>query len=123
MSASVMVNFAGGSATSPDVELVLTDCELTLGANAGVTVAMASALTNITITGTQIAISTAVGGQFNGSVAIQVSWGSGRTPSLTLNNLHGAGSPATVTWPTSIGPQTQILGPGFPMSLVGIVDG
>ncbi len=124
MSASVMINFAGGSATSPGVEVVLSDCEVALGANAGVTVAMASALTNITITGAQIVISTAVGGQFNGSIAIQISWGSGRTPSLTLNNLqHGAGSPATVTWPTAIGPQTQILGLGFPISLAGILDG
>lgn len=122
MSASVMINFAGGSATSPGVEMVLSDGEIVLGANAGVTVAMASALTNITITGTQIVISTAVGGQFNGSVAIQVSWDSGRTPSLTLNNLQYGTSPATVTWPTAGGPQTQILGPGFPISLSGIVD-
>lgn len=122
MSALVTINFAGGSATSPGVEVVLTDCEVALGANAGVTVAMASALTNIAIVSGQVVISTAVGGQFNGSVAIQISWGSGRTPSVTLNNLHGGSSPAMVTWPTAVGPQTQILGLGGPISLSGIVD-
>ena len=122
MSALVTINFAGGSATSPGVEVVLTDCEVAPGANAGVTVAMASALTNISIASAQIVISTAVGGQFNGSVAIQISWDSGRMPSVTLNNLHNDAGPAMVTWPTAIGPQTQILVSGFPMSLSGIVD-
>jgi hypothetical protein len=124
MSALITINFAGGSATSPGVEIVLTDCEVAPGANAGVTVAMASALTNIAIVGAQVLISTAVGGQFTGSVAIQISWNSGRTPSVTLNNLHNSvSSPAMVTWPTALGPQTQILGPGDPISLSGIIDG
>ena len=123
MSALVTINFAGGSATAPGVELVLTDCEVALGASAGVAVAMASALTNITIVSGRVVISTAVGGQFNGSIAIQISWGSGRTPSLTLNNLqNGTGGPPMVTWPTAVGPQTQILGSGFPRALSGIRD-
>jgi hypothetical protein len=122
MSALITINFAGGTATSPGVEVVLTDCQVAPGVNSGVTVAMASALTNISVVGGQIVISTAVGGQFNGSVAIQISWGSGKTPSVTLNNLHNsASSPATVSWPTAIGPQTQILAPGDPISLSGIV--
>ncbi|MGK6319616.1 hypothetical protein [Sphingomonas sp. DT-204] len=123
MSALITINFAGGSATSPGVEVVLTDCQVAPGANSGVTVAMASALTNITVVAAQIVISTAVGGQFNGSIAIPISWDSGQTPSVTLNNLHNsAGSPAMVTWPTKAGPETQILSPGDPMSLSGIVS-
>lgn len=123
MSALITINFAGGSATSPGVEVMLTDCQVAPGVNSGVVVAMASALTNITVVGAQIVISTAVGGQLNGSVAIQISWSSGQTPSVTLNNLrNNAGSPAMVTWPTKGGPQTQILSPGDPISLSGIVS-
>lgn len=123
MSAIVTINFAGGSATSPGVEVVLTDCEIAPGTNAGVTVAMASALTNIAITSSQIMISTAVGSQFSGSVAIQISWDSGRMPVLTLSNLQtSTKGPATVTWPTAAGLQTQILVSGDPLSLPGIID-
>lgn len=123
MSALVTINFAGGSATSPGVEVLLADCAVAPGADAGVTVAMASALTNIAITSAQIVIATAVGAQFNGSVAIQIAWHSGQTPRLTLNNLQiGTDGPATVTWPTPVGPQTQLLVSGNPLLLSDIVD-
>ncbi|MGK6355771.1 hypothetical protein ACMGDH_11180 [Sphingomonas sp. DT-207] len=122
MSALITINFADGTATSTGVEVVLANCEVAPGPDYGVSVAMASALTNITVLSTQVIVSTATGAMFNGSLAIQISWGSGQ-PTVTLNNLrNGASSPALVTWPTAQGPQTQILSPGDAMPLSGIVN-
>ena len=124
MSALITINFADGAATSSNVFVLLADCTVAPGPSAGVVVAMASALTNVSVTNAQVAIATANGARFNGSVAIAVGWASGQEPGVTLNNLqNGSEGQATVTWPTATGPQTQILTPGDPMVLSGIVDG
>jgi hypothetical protein len=123
MSATITVNFAGGTATNPGVDVVLGSCAVAPSMQNGVSVAMASALTNISVTSGQVAIATAVGAQFNGSARLTISWTQGAQPTVTLNNLkNDSGSPALVTWPTSSGPQTQILSPGDPMALAGIVN-
>jgi hypothetical protein len=123
MSASITINFAGGTATSTGVEVALANCQVAPGSEYGVSVAMASALTNITVLSNQVTISTATDALFNGSLSIQISWGSGPEPGVTLNNLHNnTSSPAMVTWPTKDGPQTQILSPGDPITLSGIVN-
>ncbi|HXC55140.1 MAG TPA: hypothetical protein VNU97_07590 [Rhizomicrobium sp.] len=122
MTASITINFANGVAASNTVDVMLTNCTVSAGLNSGVTVAMASALTNVTVTSTQVAVATALNAQFNGSVTIAIGWTSGQQPEVTLNNLLNNSGPATVTWPTASGPQTQILTPGDPMALAGIVD-
>lgn len=123
MSALITINFAGGTAASNNVFVILTNCAVAPGAQSGVVVAMASGLTNISIFAGQVGIATATGGKFDGSVAIEISWSAGSQPIVTLNNLQNSTTnPATVTWPTAGGPETQILSPGDPMVLTGIVD-
>lgn len=122
MSALITINFAGGAATSTSVDVVLSNCTVATSMDAGVSVAMASALTNITVVSGQVTIATATGAQFNGSIVIAIDWSSGPAPAVTLNNLNNATRPATVTWPTEAGPETQILTPGDPMMLAGIVN-
>ncbi|MGH6616991.1 hypothetical protein [Sphingomonas sp.] len=123
MTALITINFANGTAASNGVDVLLTNCQVAPGADYGVVVAMASALTNISVFNSQVVISTATSALFNGSLTIQISWKSGAEPSVTLNNLHNSGgSPATVSWPTESGPQTQILSPGDPQTLSGIVN-
>ncbi|OWJ63607.1 hypothetical protein [Inquilinus limosus] len=123
MSALIRIDFAGGTATSGNVSVVLTDCTVAPSAQNGVVVAMASALTNISVLSDQVTIATTTGAQFNGSVAIAISWVEGGQPSVALDNLQiGGGNPATVTWSTSGGPETQILASGDPLALVGIVN-
>lgn len=123
MSALITINFAGGTAASNNVFVILTDCTVAPSAQNGVVVAMASGLTNISILSGQVSIATATGGKFDGSVAIEIDWSTGSQPMVTLNNLqNGTSNPATVTWPTAGGPETQILTPGDPMPLTGIVS-
>jgi len=123
MSALIKIDFAGGTAASNNVFVALTNCTVAPSAQNGVVVAMASALTNISVLSGQVMIATATGAQFNGSVAIAISWVAKDQPTVTLNNLqNGVNNPATVTWPTSGGQETQILSPGDPMVLTGIVN-
>jgi hypothetical protein len=120
MNATITINFANATATGNNVSLALNGCSVSPGANAGVSVAMASALTNINILAGQVEIATAFNAQFNGSMSIAIGWQDGQQPEVTLNNLENSKSPATVTWPTESGPETQILSPGDPMILTGI---
>ncbi|HVZ52650.1 MAG TPA: hypothetical protein VG986_11835 [Pseudolabrys sp.] len=122
MSALISINFAGGSATANYVTVVLSNCTVSPGANQGATVAMASALTNITVTANEVSIATAQNARYNGTLSLAIGWSSGQRPAVTLNNLEKDGqSPATITWPTTNGPATQILTPGSAMPLSGIV--
>jgi hypothetical protein len=78
-------------------------------------------ITNISILGGGLSIATALGGMFDGSLTLALQW-TGQDPALTLDNLAPThGSPATITWPTATRPETQILTPGTPMVLSGIV--
>jgi hypothetical protein len=123
MSADISINFAGATAKSNSVGVVLAGCTVSPSADGGVTVAMASALTNITIVSNLVTIATALNAQFSGSLAMAIGWTSEQQPSVTLNNLQNpTDSPATVTWPTASAPQIQILTPGNPMPLTGIVN-
>ncbi|HEY4940852.1 MAG TPA: hypothetical protein VII56_05445 [Rhizomicrobium sp.] len=123
MSANVTINFASGSATSSTVEVMLSGCTISPSAVAGASVSMASALTNISVFAGQVMIATAYNAQFNGSLTMAIGWTSGQQPSVTLNNISNpSNSPATVMWPTANGPQIQILSPGNPLTLNGIVS-
>ena len=123
MSAVIVINFAGGTATGNSIIVALSNCTVSPGPNAGVTVAMASALTNVTVLSSQVEIATGLDAQFNGSLSLSIAWASGAVPAITLNNLASADSnPATVMWPTATGRQTQILSPGNPTTLTGIVS-
>jgi hypothetical protein len=123
MSASISINFANAIAVSNSVTIVFQDATVSPGLQNGVAVAMASALTNVTVLSGEVMFATATSAQFNGSIAIAIAWTDGHTPTVTLNNLQNSGSNhAMVTWPTSAGPQTQILTPGDPMPLTGIID-
>jgi hypothetical protein len=102
---------------------MLANCAIAPGPAKGVVLAMVSALANISVFRNQVTVATAVGAQFNGSIAIAVDWISAETPAVTLNNLqNGANSPATVIWPTSTGSEIQIFNPGDPMVLAGIIN-
>ena len=123
MSAVIVINFAGGTATGNTVVVALSGCTVSPSLNAGATVAMASALTNVTVLSSQVEIATGLHAQFNGSLSLSIAWASGAVPAITLNNLASAdGNPATVMWPTATGQQTQILSPGNPTTLSGIVS-
>lgn len=123
MNASITINLAGGTATSNNVFVELANSAVAPGSSDGVVVAMASALTNVSVFSAEITVATASGAQFSGSIAIPISWTSSETPTVTLNNLlNPTGSPATVTWPTENGPEVQILSPGDPLVLSGIVS-
>ena len=122
MSAQITINFGGGTATSSRVAIVQTDATISPNPQTGVSVAMASALTNITVLSNQVAIATALNAAFDGSLTLSIAWSSG-DPAVTLDNLQSsANSPATATWPTAAGPQTQILTPGNPLTLSGLVS-
>lgn len=123
MSARITINFAGGTATANLVEVSLSNCSVSLSQDYGAAVAMASALTNITVLAAQVTIATAYNAQFNGTLQMPIGWTAGQLPSVTLNNLQNpSGSPATVTWPTATIPQTQVLSPGVAMPLTNIVN-
>lgn len=122
MSANITINFADGTATSSVVSIALSDCSISPGAESGVSVAMASALTNVTATAAEVAIATALDAKFSGSAQIAIGWAGGQVPAVTLNNLRNDTTPATVTWPTASGPQAQILTPGDSVQLAGIVS-
>ena len=123
MTATITINFGGGTATASSVEVLLQNCTVNVNAQAGVSLTMASAVTNVTVLQGQIAIATAYGALFNGSLSLAIGWQSGQQPQVTLNNLQNSqGSPATVIWPTASGPAAQILSPGSPMTLSNIVS-
>jgi hypothetical protein len=56
----------------------------------------------------------------NGPVS---AWPSAEQPTVTLNNLQPARSPATPAWPTAAGPVTRIATPSNPVPPTGIVGG
>jgi type 1 fimbria pilin len=114
MSANITIDF-GGAATSVPVELVLSNCAISVGPQQGVSIKMSSAY--ISVVANQVSIGTMIGAQLNGWVEVAIDWAAPLWPAVTLDNLEG---PATVTWPTASGPQTRNLTPGNPTELTGI---
>jgi hypothetical protein len=119
--ATITINFAKGAATVNEVVVSLTNSSVSLSQDYGASVAMASAMTNITVLANQVTFATAYNAQFNGTMQMQITWTTGQEPAVTLDNLQNApGSAATVTWPTATQPVTQYLSPGVAMPLTGI---
>lgn len=122
MDALVTIDFAGGVASTSLVQLFLSQAQLSLSTNRGVSTTVVD-FPNLAVGAEQVAVATQSGGVFNGTIALQLAWTGDALPVVTLNNLvvgpHG--NPATITWPTAQGPQTQILTPGNPLTLSGIV--
>ena len=121
MDAQVTINFAGGIASTNLVQVVLGQAVLALQSVRGA-LANIVGFTNMTVYPAQIVFATPNGGAFDGTLALTLSW-SGEDPTLTLDNLVQAphGAPATVTWPVAGGTESQILTPGNPLALSGIV--
>ena len=121
MNAAVTITFAGGTASTNLVQLLVEHAEIALETNDGVATAMDFAFTNISIAPGAVSLATPTGGTFDGTLALVLQW-SGQDPAIILNNLVPAphGDPATITWPTATGQETQILTPGTPLTLSGI---
>jgi hypothetical protein len=65
-----------------------------------------------------IVLETAPQGNVSFALSPQVQYEGTNTPFVTLEGIFAT---ATVTWPTSFGPQTQVMIPGVPTALSGIV--
>lgn len=121
MESTVTINFAGGTASTQLVQIFVQGAEIGLGITAGVT--LTAPLTNLSIQPGVVAIASPIGGRYDGRIALLLQW-SGNDPTVALNNLVPAGGgPATVSWPTATGPETQALTPGTPITLNGLVGG
>lgn len=120
METTVTINFAGGTASTDPVQILVQGAQLVLDVTTGVALA-APGLTNLSIRPDLVAFASPPGGQFNGTIGLLLSW-SGDDPAVTLNNLAPAeGEPATIVWPAASGPVTQVLTPGTPMTLYGLI--
>lgn len=120
MEASITINFAGGTAATNLVQILVAGGTIALDPRSGVTLAVPG-VTNIAVGPGSVGISGPVGGRFSGTLMLLLGWSSG-VPSVTLDNLvPTAGNPATITWPTASGLQVQILTPGDPMPLTGLI--
>jgi hypothetical protein len=117
----VTIDFAGGVAATSLVQIILGQAVIAPSVNQGVTTGIGS-FTNLSVWADQVAFATPVGGVFDGTLSLALGLES-EDPTVTLNNLvpSAKGEPATITWPTASGPQVQILMPGNPMTLSGIV--
>ena len=123
MSAEITIFFAGGSATGERVSILVTQGSVQLAGNAGLIVELKSGFANVSATSSEVAFATSAGAKFAGTLALVIEWQTQEVPAVTLNNLSNAANmPTKVTWPTKEGPQTQILTPGNPMPLSGIVN-
>ncbi|MDF7777505.1 hypothetical protein P1X14_19780 [Sphingomonas sp. AOB5] len=123
MSAMVSIDMAAGVASTNVVQLLFGQAEIALGANQGVSCSIIG-IANIAITPESVTFATVTGGCFNGSLAMALQLYPSEEPTITLNNLVPGqnGYPATISWPTASGLQTQILTPGNPLTLCGIVS-
>lgn len=121
MNAAVTINFAGGTASTCLVQIFVEHAGVALELNQGVAAGIGSAFTNISIAPGAVWFATATGGAFGGTLTLVLQW-SGQDPAILLNNLVPSphGSPATITWPTAGGQETQVLTPGTPLTLSGI---
>lgn len=121
MIAAVTINFAGGAASASLVQIVVERGEFALGLNDGLATGSGCAFPNISIGSCSLSFATASGGIFDGTLTLGLQW-SGPHPAILLSNLDPSphGNPATITWPTAQGPETQILTPGTPLTLSGI---
>lgn len=118
------IDFGGGAASTSLVQLFVQHAALALDFNQGVAANIAGGVTNLSILPGGLSIATTPGAAFSGTLALVLQW-TGQDPAVTLNNLALAthGNPATITWPTANGQETQILTPGTPLTLSGIVGG
>ncbi|WP_137861335.1 MULTISPECIES: hypothetical protein [unclassified Sphingomonas] len=122
MDAQVTINFAGGVASTNLVQVMLGQAVLALESLRGASASVVG-FTNMTVYAERVTFATQSGGVFDGSLSLVLSWHGG-DPSVTLDNLVPApshGNPATITWPTGSGQETQILTPGNALTLSGIV--
>jgi len=121
MNAAVTIDFGGGTASAGIVRIAVEQAQVALGLNEGVATGIGGSFTNIAILAGAVSFATAAGGTFGGTLTLMLQW-SGQDPAVTLDNLSFAhGNAATITWPTADGQQTQILTPGNPLTLNGIV--
>lgn len=121
MNAPVMIDFAGGAAATSPVQLRPIGGSFVLQANQRTAAAVAG-FTSIAMLPGGVSFACAVGGIFDGTLAMVLEW-SGQDPQIVLDNLVPAahGGPATISWPTATGQETQILSPGNPLTLTGII--
>ena len=121
MDAQVTINFAGGVASTNLVQVILGQAVLALESVRGA-LADVVGFTNMTVHPGQVTFAAPTGGAFVWTLALTLSW-SGEDPTVTLDNLVPAahGGPATVSWPTATGLETQVLTPGNALTLSGIV--
>jgi hypothetical protein len=121
VNAAVTINLAGGAASTDLVQILVERAEFALELNEGVATGIGCAFTNISICRGAVSFATAAGGVFDGTLILALQW-SGEDPVVMLNNLVPVphGNPATITWPTVHGQETQILTPGTPLTLSGI---
>jgi hypothetical protein len=122
VSAVITFDFGGGSATTNRVFIVLQQGDFVLLKNTALAAAISSGMTNLSVISDQIWISAGIGSELQGTLAAPIDWSSPQVPEVILNNLsNSANSPATVSWPTAAGVQTQRLTPGDPLELTGII--
>ncbi|HEX8380452.1 MAG TPA: hypothetical protein VF619_07885 [Allosphingosinicella sp.] len=127
MSATITVDFAGGSAAATEISVVLANARFVLDLNQATALTArsgprGSGPTNLSAQSGRVSIASGIGARLDATLALTIEWQPPDTPEITLNNMENPpNSPATVTWPTSGGPATQILAPGNPLPLNGLV--
>lgn len=119
MNATITVNFAGGAATTSEIELTVTGASIAVTQTGGLSLNGMS-VPAIAIEPGAVTFACMPGASFPGRLALPLAL-SGPAPAITLNNLAQAHNPATVSWPTAYSLQTQILTPGDPLVLTGII--
>jgi hypothetical protein len=127
MSAAITVDLAGGTATATEVSIVLANAQIVLDLDQAMALtarsgSKGSGPTNLSVQSGQVSIAAGIGARLDAQLVLNIDWQPGEFPEITLNNLENPqASPATATWPTSGGLSTQILTPGNPLFLSGLV--
>lgn len=75
-------------------------------------------ITSLAATAKALNLGMPPGSALNFTVTIPIELQSAEAPTVEVNNLTGN---ITATWPTADGPQTQVLAPGDPTTLSGLV--
>lgn len=115
----ITINYQNVTLTSSSAQISVSQGSFGLETSGGLSISGTAGFDALYVTSSVVNFASQSGAMFNAAVSVMVAANSGSDPVITATNFSGN---VTVSWPTSNGPQIQMLSPGNPITLSGFVD-
>jgi hypothetical protein len=116
--ANIVFTFSSAEPTSNSIQMRLLGSNFSIGRYTGLSFSISTPISSFEATSTTLYMGLFSGTTFTGTVTDLIQFQPGASPAVEVTNFTGT---VSVSWPTNDGPETQILTPGEPLALSGVV--